>query len=205
MQRERRRDPYPWTWEIPAGIALVVLISLVLGAQVGRFLANLLAGAGWTWPASDTGSPSPIGSAFWSSLPAVLTGHAGAGLPHPTPAALAGPQLVWTGIALTECAILAAMVWASVHLYQRWGPGRLRGMATRAEAEKLLGVTRLKKVSALVRPDLYGKHAHPLPLSRPALRPFHRDADQPEPGTVELGSGLSPWLLPGRFGKETPR
>ena len=31
-------------------------------------------------------------------------------------------------------------------------------MATAAEAEKILGVTRLRKVAGIVRPDLYGKH-----------------------------------------------
>ena len=40
----------------------------------------------------------------------------------------------------------------------RWGPGRLRGMASRGEAERLLGVTRLRKVRSVVRPDLYGKN-----------------------------------------------
>ena len=30
-------------------------------------------------------------------------------------------------------------------------------MATRAEAEQMLGRTRLRKAGAIVRPDLYGK------------------------------------------------
>ena len=89
MQRERRGDPYPWTWEIPLGIAMVVLLIGTAGIQLGRSLANMVAGAGWTWPAPDTAGtsasgtgpfPSPLGSAFWSSIPGVLTGHANAGL-----------------------------------------------------------------------------------------------------------------------------
>jgi hypothetical protein len=40
----------------------------------------------------------------------------------------------------------------------RWGPGRLRGMASRGEAERLLGVTRQRKVRSVVRPNLYGKN-----------------------------------------------
>ena len=45
MQRERRRDPYPWTWEIPVAVALVALFVIVIGIQLGRSVANLLAGS----------------------------------------------------------------------------------------------------------------------------------------------------------------
>ena len=38
------------------------------------------------------------------------------------------------------------------------GAGAAEGMASRGEAERLLGVTRLRKVRAVVRPDLYGKN-----------------------------------------------
>ena len=86
MQRERRRDPYPWTWEIPVAVALATLFVIVIGIQLGRSVANLLAGAGWTWPDANAGAfPSPIGTAVWTSLPGVLGGHADAGLPTPTP------------------------------------------------------------------------------------------------------------------------
>ena len=102
---------------------------------------------------------------------------------------------MWTGLALTEIALLTATIWVGVYAYQRWGPGRMRGMATSAEAEKLLGVTRLRKVAGIVRPDLYGKHA--------AAEPVHRTAgdatDHPGPA---LGQGLSPGLLDRRLTKE---
>jgi len=70
---------------------------------------------------------------------------------------------------MTEVALLSATIWVGVWAYQRWGPGRMRGMATAAEAEKILGVTRLRKVAGIVRPDLYGKHATPRrhPFSAP--------------------------------------
>jgi hypothetical protein len=172
MQRERRRDPYPWTWEPAALAAALVGLGFVLAAQVGRSAANLLAGAGWTWPdthtvgagtGTTTGTglavPSPLGAAFWRSLPAVLGGDAGAGLPAPVPADLAGPGLVRLSVTVTEVAILAALASLTIAVYLRWGPGRLRGMATPAEAERLLGLTRIRKVAAVVRPDLYGGQA----------------------------------------------
>ena len=58
----------------------------------------------------------------------------------------------------------------------------MRGMATAAEAEKLLGVTRLRKVADIVRPDLYGKHAAaPAPVQRTAgdATERHRPAARP--------------------------
>ena len=137
---------------------------------MGRSAANLLAGGGWTWPATTaegrTGLPvpSPLGSAFWGSLPQVLAGDAGAGL-TPRPDVLAGPGLLWGCVAATELAALTLIAWAAIRAYLRWGPGRLRGMATRAEAEQLLGLTRIRKVAAIVRPDLHG-HPH-LPVTPP--------------------------------------
>ena len=55
MQRERRRDPYAWTWEIPVAVALATLFVIVFGIQLGRSVANVLAGAGWTWPDANAG------------------------------------------------------------------------------------------------------------------------------------------------------
>ena len=198
MQRERRRDPYPWTWEIPVAVALAALFVIVIGIQLGRSVANLLAGAGWTWPDANAGAfPSPIGTAFWTSLPGVVGGHADAGLPTPTPDGLAGRGLVWVSLAMTEVALLTATIWVGVWAYQRWGPGRMRGMATAAEAEKVLGVTRLRKVADIVRPDLYGKHAPG------TAAPVQRTAgDLTEQTGPQLGHGLSPWLLNGRRTKE---
>jgi hypothetical protein len=201
MQRERRRDPYPWTWEIPVAVTVAALLVIVIGIQLGRSVANVLAGAGWTWPASDVGAnagafPSPIGTAFWTSLPGVVGGHADAGLPTPTPDGLAGRGLVWVSLVMTEVTLLTATLCVGVRAYQRWDPGRMRGMATAAEAENILGVTRLRKVAGIVRPDLYGKHAA-------AAAPVQRTAgDLTEQTGPQFGHGLSPWLLNGRRTKE---
>jgi hypothetical protein len=201
MQRDRRRDPYPWTWETPVALTLATLLVIVIGIQLGRSLANLLAGAGWTWPTADGGAnagavPSPIGTPFWTSLPQVLAGHSEAGLPSPAPSGLASSGLVWTSLALTELTLLTATIWVGVYAYQRWGPGRMRGMATAAEAEKILGVTRLRKVAGIVRPDLHGKHA-----AAPELV-HHTVGDATEHHGPALGLGLSPWLLDRRLTKE---
>ena len=147
MQRSRRHDPYPFTWEIPAAIIAGVLLVLVLGIHLGRAAANLLAGAGWAWPARDE---------LFRSLPAILGGDGGAGLPR-TLHGGAGQSALWTAIGVCELLLLILLGWAFKVGLDRWGPQRVQGMATRAQAEQMLGRTRLRKASAVVRPDLYGK------------------------------------------------
>jgi hypothetical protein len=147
MQRSRRNDPYPFTWEIPAAIMASVLLVLALGIHIGRASANLLAGAGWGWPAQGE---------LFRSLPGILGGDSGAGLPG-TYHGGAGQTAVWTSIGVTETLLLILLGWALKIGLDRWGPHRVQGMATRAQAEQMLGRTRLRKASAVVRPDLYGK------------------------------------------------
>jgi hypothetical protein len=179
---------------------------IVVGIQLGRSIANLLAGAGWTWPTAAENTSgfqtgSPISTAFWTSLPGVLGGDSAAGLTSPTTVRLAGPGLLAGSITVTELALITVTAWAGVWLYLRWGPGRMRGMATVAEAEKLLGITRLRKVAPIVRPDLYGRHAH----HRQDLPPIRRaagDDTAAREGTA-IGRGLStPWLRTNRRTKE---
>ena len=147
MQRARRNDPYPFTWEIPAAIIAGVLLVLALGIHIGRASANLLAGAGWGWPAREE---------LFRSLPAILGGSGGAGLPGAFRGG-AGQTVLWTSIGITELLLLVLLVWSLKIGLDRWGPHRVQGMATRAEAEQMLGRSRLRKASAVVRPDLYGK------------------------------------------------
>lgn len=147
MQRARRRDPYPFSWEVPASVLGVFVLVVVLAAQTGRALANLTAGAGWTWPGDED---------VVTSFPAVLAGDAAAGL-APGPGGYASPALLWTWLTLTQLLALAAMIWVARAGLARWGPGRVRGVATRAETETLLGVKRLRKVAPVVRPDLHSR------------------------------------------------
>src|ERR1035437_9813763 len=96
MQRSRRNDPYPFTWEIPAAIIAGVLLVLVLGIHIGRAVANLLAGAGWGWPAREE---------LFRSLPGILGGDGGAGLPRAFHSG-AGQGALWTSIGARELLLL---------------------------------------------------------------------------------------------------
>jgi hypothetical protein len=150
-QQSRRHDPYPWTWEIPVGIVLVILLVLVCGVHLGRGIANVLTGAGWAFPGRVD---------LFKSLPDVLRGDAGAGLDDHD-GYMPSPATLWTWTVVTEVMLLAVCLFVLKMVLDRWGPGRMRGMASRGEAERLLGATRLRKVRSVVRPDLYGKRRHP--------------------------------------------
>lgn len=148
MQQDRLSNPHPWTYEIPLAIVLLLVLVTVLGVHAGRAVANLAAGGGWGWPPATE---------LFTSLPALWRGDAAAGLTDP--GVVASPPSLRTWVLLTQALNLVALLSLSVVAYRRWGSGRLRGMANRSEAAMLLGLPRLRKHRAVIRPDLYGKAA----------------------------------------------
>ncbi len=147
MQQSRRTTPYPYTWEIPLTATITVVITLVVAAHTARTLANVFAGAGWDF------TPH---TALFTALPGILGGDARAGL---DPGASASPGLLYTCLVAVELLALVLIVWAVIGGMRQWGPARVRGMATRAEADTLLGLARLRRVAPVVRPDLHAKGA----------------------------------------------
>lgn len=145
LQTNRLRDPYPLTWEIPVGAAATTLLLAVLGVQLGRSLAHWTAGGGWVWPR---------GRALFTSLAAILSGHAAAGLDR-APVPSAGQTAVIGWIVVVEVLLAAVVVTTTLLLLRRWGPGRMRGMATPQQARSTLGPGRLRRVRTIIRPDLY--------------------------------------------------
>ena len=144
MQRSRRTNPYPFTWEVPLALGVAVLFLLLMGVQAGRSLANAVEGNGWVFV------DRPL---IFSSLGGIVTGHAGAGLTgigHQ-----AGTGLLWAAVGVVEAVILVGCAVGLRAGLRRWGPTRLRGVATRSEAETLLGRTRLRRHATVIRPDLY--------------------------------------------------
>jgi hypothetical protein len=135
---------------MPLAVILAVLVLMSFGAHLGRAVANVLAGCDWRFPNRVD---------LFSSLPAVLRGDAGAGLVE-LHGQLASPSTLLMCIGATELILLAVTVLLIKLGLDRWGPQRMKGVATPGQAEKLLGVTRLRQSRRIVRPDLYGKRRH---------------------------------------------
>lgn len=149
LQQQRRQTPYPHTWEIPALVAVTVGYLLTVGVHAGRGVANLTACGVWQWPDA---------SAWFTSLAGVIFGDAAAGIADPACAGASGGVLTGSIIAL-ELVVVVLVVMLGKWGLDRWGPGRLKGMATPAEATQLLGVDRLRRVRRIIRPDLYPRKA----------------------------------------------
>ncbi len=144
MQQERVQDQYPWTWEIPVAIVGGVLFAGVAACQLARSVADWFAGAGWRWPTPDK---------LATSMPGLLAGDAAAGLPGIHHAANAAA--LWGWLAGVNLVVIIGSTLVGLVAWRRWGPGRMRGMATITEAQEILGRARLCKVRRVVRPDLF--------------------------------------------------
>lgn len=142
MQQARRHNPYPLTWEIPLAVLITVVLALVLGVHVGRGVANLAAGGGWAWPDQAW---------LFRSLPAVLGGDATAGVRLGRGA---DPISLHRWVFVSELAITVVLTTVGAVVVRYWGPHRLKGVATASETERLLGVSRLRRVRRIIRPDL---------------------------------------------------
>ena len=145
-QQQRRRNPYPWTFEIPALVATALALAAVVGVQAGRVVANLIAGAGLHLPPRH---------ALFATVWPVLAGDAAAGLHLTTGGVVAGPALLRVCVAVAVVLLLTGGGLAAWVIVGRWGPSRIRGVASRREAERLLGRQRLWRHRAIIRPDLY--------------------------------------------------
>lgn len=139
----READPYPWSWELPA-VCLAVVVCVALAAlHAGRSFAFAVAGRGWVWPAPDQ---------LLSSVPRLLAGQTTSGLGAVV--APVAPSLVAAGIAATELLAFSGLGLLAWQLLVRVGPSAVRGVASSAEVNRLLGRSRLSRARKVVRPDL---------------------------------------------------
>jgi hypothetical protein len=147
----READPYPWSWELPAVCFAVVLCIALTALHAGRSIAFAVAGRGWVWPAPDQ---------LLTSVPHLLAGQTTSGLGAAVvPVA---PSLVAVGMAGMELIAFSGLGLLSWQLLVRFGPNALRGVASSAEANRLLGRSRLSRARKVVRPDLLAPPAQEL-------------------------------------------
>ncbi len=151
---QRRRDPQPLGqgWEVAAAVIGGALLGLGLAALLGLGIASTLWGGGWVWPhGSDV-----IGHV----LGGLLAGRPGRGLPPEQARQVAEPAAVYACVAVCELVWIGLSVVAGVLVARYRRPGDARGgMASRGEAQQVLGMRQLRAARTLIRPDLYGDNA----------------------------------------------
>lgn len=173
IQLDRRTDLIPWTWEPFAAVAVAYLLSVLVTAQFARATSYLLAGYGWRWPAPE--------AQLTSSL-AIFAAHSSSGLPGSNVPQIS-PTLLIAVLATFETLGLGALTVAIVEVFLRWGPTRMAGMASRTNAHDLLGMTRIRRHAAVIRPDLYG--------TRNERHQIRRSTSEPAAGSDLSPSGTS--------------
>ena len=139
----------PLTWELPAAAALVWVAVAVMLLPAGRGAASWLTGGGWVWPESEPG--------LTASLAGLLAGHPSDGLSASTVTHLPASSVAYLVVVLAEVAWLIVSLFALRIWWLTWGPGMREGLADRAEVEKVLGLSRMRRNRNVIRPDLYGK------------------------------------------------
>jgi type IV secretion system protein VirD4 len=144
-----RPDPPPLTWQLPAAVALAWVAVAAMLLPAGRGAACWLSGGGWVWPGTGAG--------LSASLPGLLAGHPGAGLTTAEGFALPGAGVVYLVVVLVQVVWLVVGVLGVGTWWRTWGPGARAGMADRAEVEAVLGLSRIRRDGAVIRPDLYGR------------------------------------------------
>jgi hypothetical protein len=97
-QQSRRRDPYPWTWEVPVGVVLMIFVGAGLRCTSWT-RCRQCAGRGWL------GVPWTY-RAVQESARAVLGGDAGVGLTGIS-GHLSSPVILRVCVVATELMLIA--------------------------------------------------------------------------------------------------
>ncbi|MDQ3735330.1 MAG: conjugal transfer protein [Actinomycetota bacterium] len=148
MTMTARRTNAPATaWEIPVAATCVWLATAALLIPAGRGVAAWAFGGGWVWPHGS--------EALLASITGLVSGNAAAGLDMAQAVALPLDRQVYAAIVLGELLLITATVLAVRAWSPAVGSGSVPGLASRTEAEAVLGVSQLRGNRALLRPDLY--------------------------------------------------
>jgi hypothetical protein len=138
--QQRRTNPFPSTWELPAGITLGWICLTVLCLPAGQSSARLLQTGRFQWPAN-----------LVVTISGLLHGDAGAGILLPAPSLI----LVYVcGLCLAG-GVTAGSAWALRQWWITVGPLAQVGVAPAAEVAATVGRSSLRCRGRTIRPDLY--------------------------------------------------
>lgn len=148
--RAGRRDPTPVSrgGELTLLALAGALLLAALAAVTGLGIASAVVGGGWVWPHGTDQTRA--------TLAGLLGGDPVRGLPSAVAARVPSAGAVYTAVAVCEAAAVALAVAVTV-LVLRWSrpSDPRRGLASAAEARRVVGTRRLRCARHLIRPDLY--------------------------------------------------
>jgi hypothetical protein len=153
MSMERsRRDRFatktaPLTWEIPAAVMLAGLFFILITPLVVQGLVGFASSGDFAWPTNQ----------FFDAYGGLLQGHFGAGLRRGVAAGLPSDGVMWLLTIVGEVVVLGAAIGVGLWMREVTGTNSRHGLATAAQAAEALGLPRLRKSAAVIRPDLYAR------------------------------------------------
>lgn len=140
-----------WTWEPVTAIGAGWLIGAVFALPGGQGAAAVLTGHQFPWPSVPTRAGTPP---LASAVIGLATGTPGRGLTTAQQATLPGAAVIYLLIIIAEVLLAAAAIATLVWWHRSIGPGSLSGMASRRQAQDVLGPDRLREHAGVLRPDL---------------------------------------------------
>ena len=151
MSMQRARDQRfataakPTTWEIPFFVAVVSLFFVAMTPLVVQGVVLWFVTGTFVWPNGQV----------WEAIGGFAQAQPGVGLPAGVQGTVPhGVVLALTGLSEVVVACLLVVVFLKAREFR--GVGR-SGLANTAQAVEALGVQRLHRNAAVVRPDLYGR------------------------------------------------
>lgn len=94
----------------------------------------------------------------------LLHGHFGAGLRRGVAEALPPDAVMWVLTVVGEVLVLGAAVVVGMWMRDLTGTSSRHGLATPTQAAEALGVPRLRRSAAVIRPDLYARSGRSNPV-----------------------------------------
>ena len=151
MSMERsRRDRFsthavPLTWEIPAAVIGAGLLFILITPLVVQGVVGWATSGDFAWPTRH----------LLDAYGGLLHGRFGAGLRRDVAAGLPPDTVMWVLTVIGEVLVLGAAVVVGVWMRDLTGTNTHHGLATATQAAEALGLPRLRKTAAVIRPDLY--------------------------------------------------
>ena len=139
-------EPHPVGWELAVALGVAVpLLSLAL-LPVGQGVAAWVTGRGWVWPHGRSG--------VVVAAEGLLIGRPGRAVTILPIRRLPGADVMYGTIGVVELVYWSVVAVGVVVWWRAAGPGVRDGMADRREAVAVLGLSQLRSVRAVIRPDL---------------------------------------------------
>lgn len=150
MERSRRArftNVAPTAGEFTVAVLLAGVFLLLLTPLVVQAIVGWAAGEAFAMPNEH----------LLEAYGGLLHGHFGVGLPAGVADALPSDALMWVLTLLGEVLVLGAAVVVGMWMRDLTGTSSRHGLATPTQAAEALGLPRLRKSAAVIRPDLYAR------------------------------------------------